>query len=93
MNIVQSIAARVTAMGPIPFFVIGALLFAAGVALQMTQVLSFPDLGIAGTPFGLFAKMGGVVVFIGLLILALRSTGSGEPDAHIPAEVPDSANL
>lgn len=77
--------------GPVPFFVTGALLLVAGAFLQVTQIIALPESAAASTTFGLFAKLGGAVILFGLLVLALHSDGSSEPDQHIPSDVPASA--
>jgi len=57
----------------------------------VTQIIAMPDVVGGSATFGLFAKLGGAVILFGLLLLALHSDGSAEPDRHIPDEVPKSA--
>ena len=91
MQSIHTIGAKFTRIGPVPFFVAGALLLVAGAFLQVTQIIAMPDIVGGSTTFGLFAKLGGGVILLGLVLLALQSDGSAEPDRHIPDEVPMSA--
>ena len=91
MQSIQTIGAKFTRIGPVPFFVAGALLLVLGAALQVTQIIALPDITGGSTTFGLFAKLGGGVILFGLLLLALHNDGSAEPDRHIPDEIPQSA--
>lgn len=81
-----------TRIGATPFFLAGAGLMLIGVVLQVTGMLVLPDLGgLATTPFGLFSKLGGACILLGLAIFAVHGDGSGEPDVHIPDDLPRSA--
>ncbi len=91
MQSIWAIAAKFSKIGPVPFFVGGAFLLMAGAFLQVTQVMVLPEIGNAATTFGIFAKLGGAVILFGLLMLALETDGSDEPDRHIPDDVPQSA--
>ena len=73
MKPIRSLCRKAILLGPVPYLAFGLAIIALGAAMQLRA--GAVAMGDGGTVFGLFARIGGFVGFIGLLTLALKVSG------------------
>ena len=86
MKSISNLCARAVALGPVPYLLLSAAVFALGAVLQI-RAGAVPMDG-SGTIFGMFAKIGGCIGLIGLVIVTLRLPFDAESDHSAPANDP-----